>query len=55
MKPVGRTPLGVPSGPRDALVPLFAEESGKPARGPIADQGVRPTSYAEFWHPAQHD
>src|ERR1035441_4978438 len=53
---VGRTPWRVPSGPRDALVPLFArrikpfhnsgDRPGGRARGPAADEGVRPTNYA---------
>ena len=46
---VGRTPWGVPSGPRDALVPLFPRRNQapaiieEPASGPAADEGVRPT------------
>ena len=44
---VGRTPWG--ARPRDALVPLFASKNQapaiieEPARGPAADEGVRPT------------
>jgi len=39
---VGRTPWGVPSGPRDALVPLFARgirRSQRPASRPGANCG----------------
>jgi hypothetical protein len=45
---VGRTPWSA----RDALVPLFAPRNqvladiDGPARGPAADEGVRPTNYA---------
>ena len=39
---------GGPPGPRrDAPVPLFARR--KPARGPAADQGVRPTTDVNLW------
>jgi hypothetical protein len=51
---VGRTPWsGCPLG-QDALVPLLDQrieplpQPHRPARGPAADQGVRPTKALEF-------